>query len=54
MEKDFLASGNRIFFCSEVSEGYTLTNVTGFLAGENHFLPSFQTPVKMEENGSRK
>ena len=33
---------------------HILTNVTDFLASENHFLPFFQAAVKMEENGSRK
>ena len=32
---------------------HILTNVTDFLASGNHFLPFFQTAVKMEENGSR-
>ena len=31
-----------------------LTNVTDFLASENHFLTFLQTAVKMEENGSTK
>ena len=58
-----------VFFCTEVfhqektvtqisgsqilKKDHILTNVTDFLASENHFLPFFQTAVKMEENGSR-
>ena len=33
---------------------HILTNITDFLASAKHFLPFFQTAVKMEENGTRK
>ena len=37
-----------------LKKDHILTNVTDFLAIGNHFLPFFQTTVKIEENGSRK
>ena len=37
-----------------LKKDHILTNVTDFLASAKHFLPFFQTTVKMEENGTRK
>ena len=69
METDFLASGNCFLLFRGLSfkwklslklveanlkKDYILTKLTDFLANENHFLPFFQTVVKMEENGRRK
>ena len=39
---------------ANLKKDYILTKLTDFLANENHFLPFFQTVVKMEENGRRK
>ena len=59
-----------VFFCSELfpsNENLDLNywkpifkeipyfnNITDFLASAKHFLPFFQTAVKMEENGTKK
>ena len=45
----FSLSGNQF-----LKKDHTLTNATDFLASGNHFLPFFQTAIKMEENDSRK
>ena len=64
MEADLLANGNRLLLFRgfafkwksplKLVEAHILTNVTDLLASGNHFLPLFQTAVKMEENDSRK